>query len=401
MDKNTTNSMRGTFGFKGSWGSNWNLARGRDLHPEQAHRGYASFFTQPIEAFFSKIYGPQLGYDPAWRPTSTSPTTRSSTSRSHPAQYASFSGNAYNYSYTEESMARAQVSNPSFSPCRAAMRAWRPKSKAVIRVGLRARFALYRRCGHRPDPDFRLYLDLGHGSPLALRGYDRVQLPIASTVEGRSVRPLRRLPRGGRQYRQGHLQRDAEFKPLKQLAFRGRYGTAFKAPTLADEFQGLNGYYEPLPTTTTATRTATRPRPSAIAPTTTSPFSGRPLAIPSCADHREGLGSGVHARPIDRLQASLITSSTRIRNEVTPHDPNKLLETEAACRLGQLDITSPTCVTALADVTRDSPGAIISIYTPKQNVSQENFGVFIFDLNYLINIPPSVISSSTGRGPIC
>jgi len=34
-----------------------------------------------------------------------------------------------------------------------------------------------------------------------------------------------------------------EYRPFESLLLRGRYGTAFKVPTLADEFQGLSGYY--------------------------------------------------------------------------------------------------------------------------------------------------------------
>ncbi len=58
------------------------------------------------------------------------------------------------------------------------------------------------------------------------------------------------------------------------------------------------------------------------------------------------------------------------------------METESACLLGQLDATSPTCVAAIADVTRDSSGAITSLYTPKQNVAQENVGTFIMGADY-------------------
>ncbi|MFI3488133.1 TonB-dependent receptor domain-containing protein, partial [Klebsiella pneumoniae] len=34
-----------------------------------------------------------------------------------------------------------------------------------------------------------------------------------------------------------------EFRPLESLLFRGKYGTAFRAPTLSDAFQGMSGSY--------------------------------------------------------------------------------------------------------------------------------------------------------------
>jgi outer membrane receptor protein involved in Fe transport len=50
--------------------------------------------------------------------------------------------------------------------------------------------------------------------------------------------------------------------------------------------------------------------------------------------------------------------------------------------LGQLDITSPTCVVALADVTRGPGDTLTAVYTPKQNVSQENLGTVIASIDY-------------------
>ncbi len=34
-----------------------------------------------------------------------------------------------------------------------------------------------------------------------------------------------------------------EFRPIDSLLFRGKYGTALRAPTLSDAFQGVSGYY--------------------------------------------------------------------------------------------------------------------------------------------------------------
>ena len=38
-----------------------------------------------------------------------------------------------------------------------------------------------------------------------------------------------------------------ELRPVRSLLVRGRYGTAFKAPTLSDEFQGVSGFYQLIP----------------------------------------------------------------------------------------------------------------------------------------------------------
>jgi iron complex outermembrane receptor protein len=91
---------------------------------------------------------------------------------------------------------------------------------------------------------------------------------------------------------------------------------------------------------------------------------------------------GLVVTPVDSLALTVDYIRYSISDEIASADANKLLETEASCQLGQLDISSPTCVAALADVTRDASGQLVSVYTPKQNVSRENLGVMIAELNY-------------------
>ena len=389
MDKNTTNSVRGTLGIKGSWGSSWTWLADMTYTQNKLTEATHLFFTQPIEAFFSKIYGPQLGYDPTLAAYIYQPNYAQFYKPITPAEYASFSGDAYNYSYTEESMARSLVSNP----------------KLFTLPGGDAGLALQVEGGdqgwnYAPDPRYLANAEgttqtfgytstsgTGHRSRYA--GTAELSLPIAPMLKADLSGRYDDYRVEGDSLDKGTYNASMEWKPLKQLAFRGRYGTAFKAPTLADEFQGVNGYYENLTDYYNCYKngytTATIGNCPYFNESIFGQTSGNTHLAPITAKVWD---LGIEARPIDRLQATLDYIKYAIRNEVNTSDPNKLLETEAACRLGQLDITSPTCVAALADVTRDASGAIISIYTPKQNVSQENIGVFIFDLKYLIGIAP-------------
>ena len=95
---------------------------------------------------------------------------------------------------------------------------------------------------------------------------------------------------------------------------------------------------------------------------------------------------GTIITPVDKLSLTVDFIRYQIQNEVASADANKLLETEAACREGTLNISSPTCVAALADVTRDSSGALISVYTPKQNVSKENLTTLVAELAYSFDL---------------
>ncbi|HMK85948.1 MAG TPA: TonB-dependent receptor [Steroidobacteraceae bacterium] len=387
LNKNTTNSVRGTVGIKGSWGSSWTWLADMTYSDNRLTEATHLFFTQPIEAFFSQIYGPQIGYDPTLAAYIYEPNYAQFYKPITPAEYASFSGYATNYSYTEESMARSLVSSP----------------KLFTLPGGDAGLALQVEGGdqgwnYQPDPrylpnaagtteTFGYTSTSGSGHRSRYAGTVELSLPIMSMLKADLSGRYDDYRVEGASVDKGTYNASVEFKPLKELAFRGRYGTAFKAPTLADEFQGLNGYYEALTDYYNCYKngytTATIGNCPYFNETIFGQTSGNTHLAPITAKVWD---LGLEARPLERAQLTLDYIKYAIRDEVATADPNKILETEAACRLGQLDISSPTCVAALADVTRNAAGALVSVFTAKQNVSQENVGVFIVDLKYLIDI---------------
>jgi outer membrane receptor protein involved in Fe transport len=174
-----------------------------------------------------------------------------------------------------------------------------------------------------------------------------------------------------------------EYRPVQMLLLRGRYGTAFKAPTLADEFQGTSGLYQTLNDYYyCAVQGYTGSNLSGCPQFQTSLFettSGNPKLRPITATVWD---AGFILTPVERLNITFDYIHWAIRDEVQSTNPDTLLKTEAACRLGQLDINSPTCVVALADVTRNASGQVVSLYTPKENASHENLGVFTTALSY-------------------
>jgi outer membrane receptor protein involved in Fe transport len=382
LNKNTTNSVRGTFGLKGSWDPGWTWLADMTYSENRLAEATHLFFTQPIEAFFSKIYGPQLGYDPAEAAYIYEPNYANFYKPITPAQYASFSGYATSHSYTEESMARGLVSNP----------------KLFKLPGGDAGLALQVEGGdqgwnYAPDPR---YLDdetfgytatSGSGHRSRYAGTAELSLPVFSMLKADVSGRYDDYRLQGDSVDKATYNASMEFTPVKQISVRGRYGTAFKAPTLADEFQGVNGYYEGLTDYYNCYKngytTATIGNCPYYNETVFGQTSGNTHLAPITAKVWD---LGVELRPVDRLQVTADYIKYAIRDEVAEADGNKLLETEAACRLGQLDITSPTCVAALAEVTRNASGAIVSVYTPKQNIAQENIGVLIAELKYTIDV---------------
>jgi iron complex outermembrane recepter protein len=378
MDKNTNNSMRGTLGIKGSFGSSWKWLADMTYTDNKLTESTHLFFTQPIEAFFAKIYGPQLGYDNGLGAYLYSPNYANFYKPITPAQYAGFSGDAVNYSYTEESLARAQITNSSLFKL--------PGGDAGLAVQFEGGDQ-----GWSYDPDPR-YFDnqtfgftstAGSGHRSRYAGTTELQLPILDMLKANISGRYDDYHVEDSSVGKGTYNLGLEFRPVKQLLLRGRYGTAFKAPTLADEYQGLSGSYLQLTDYYSCAKSGYAGATIGNCPDFNQYYfnttSGNTKLAPITATVWD---MGFIWSPIDTLSTSLDYIHYAIRNEVSEQDPNKLLETESACLLGQLNIASPTCVAAVSQVTRNSAGAITGIYTPKENVSQENLGTFIADIDY-------------------
>lgn len=382
FDKNTNNSLRGTLGIKGSLLSNWRWLADMTWTDNKLTEETHLFLTQPIEAFFSNIYGPQLGFDPTLGAYEYQPNYANFYKPITPAQYSSFSANVPAYSYTEESMARAQITN-----------------RALFALpGGNAGLALQAEGGAQgwnyvPDPRF---LDggtfgytstAGSGHRSRYAGTAEMQLPILPMLKADISGRYDDYRVEGDNVDKATYNLSLEFQPVRQLLLRGRYGTAFKAPTLADEFQGVSGYYQSLTDYYTCYKNGYTPATVGNCPqfleSVFGSTSGNTKLQPITAKVWD---LGTIITPVDKLSLTVDFIRYQIQNEVASADANKLLETEAACREGTLNISSPTCVAALADVTRDSSGALISVYTPKQNVSKENLTTLVAELAYSFDL---------------
>jgi iron complex outermembrane recepter protein len=378
LNKNTNNSVRGTLGIKGDIGANWKWLADATWTDNKLTELTHVFMTAPTEAYLSGIYGPQLGFDPNLGTYEYEPNYGNFYQTVSPALYNSINKVLASYSYTEESMLRAQVTN----------------TNLFTLPGGNAGMALQAEGGdqgwnYAPDPN---YLDGGAYGYTATAGSGH-RSRYAGTVE--TSLPLFKMLKAdlsGR-YDDYRVEGDnvskftynisLEFQPIQQILVRGRFGTAFKAPTLADQFQGVSGFYEGLTDYLTCYKsgytTATIGNCPQFGESVFGTTSGNTKLAPITAKIWD---LGLVLTPVESLSLNGDYIRYSISDEIASADANKLLETDAACELGQLSITSPTCVAALADVTRDSSGSLVSVYTPKQNVSRENLGVMILGADY-------------------
>jgi len=382
IDKNTNNSVRGTLGIKGSFGSSWHWLSDMSYSDNKLTELYFVQYTQPIEAYFGKIYGPQLGYDPNLEAYLYQPNYAKFYQPVTHALFAAFSGDARSYSYTQESLARAQITNSDLFEL--------PGGKAGMALQIEGGDQGW---NYSPDPGyfnnqiFGVTSAAGSGHRSRYAGTAELQMPIVAMLKANVSGRYDDYRVMGGNVDKATYNLGLEFRPVKPLLLRGRYGTAFKAPTLADEFQGTSGYYEQLTDYYscakegyTGSNIGNCPQFNQYLFATT---SGNTKLQPITAKVWD---LGLVVSPVDNLGITIDYIHFAIRQEVASADPNKLLETESACQLDQLDPSSPTCVAALADVTRNFAGAITALYTPKENVSAENVGTFVAGLDYKFDV---------------
>jgi outer membrane receptor protein involved in Fe transport len=383
IDKNTLAGIRTTVGVTGTLWSNWTLAVDMTYTENKLTERTALAFEDPINNFFSSIVGPNLGYDSALGASLYEPNFAQFYKAITPAQYASFSGYATSYSRTEESLARAEVLNPSLFAL--------PGGNAGLAVVIDGGDQGW---VYNPDP---AYLDggtylytatSGSGHRSRYSGTTELKLPFFKMLTVDASARYDAYNVQDQTVDKATYDIGVEFRPLQQLLIRGRYGTAFKAPTLADEYQGPSGYYTAVNDYYLCTKegytTATFSNCPYAGFTVFGTTSGNTRLKPITADVAD---LGVAWSPNDRSAITVDFMHWKIDNEVETQDSSKLVQQDSSCLLGQLQITSPTCVAALAEVQRDANGVISSIETPKVNVALETLDVLTFGLNYTVPTP--------------
>lgn len=202
---------------------------------------------------------------------------------------------------------------------------------------------------------------------------------LTSTVAGR----YDRYEFAGRSDAKATYNAGLEFRPARTLLLRGSYATSFRAPDMNYIYQARGtGYYS---STTDYYRCGQAGQ--AIANCDYANVSpGADYVQYGSADLKseKGKSTGLGAvwSPSADFDVSLDYWKISIDDLVTTLSADQLLRDEAACRLGQEDPGSPTCVDALARITRfpldglNRPGEIKSIrVNPINAAAQRTSGV--------------------------
>lgn len=178
-----------------------------------------------------------------------------------------------------------------------------------------------------------------------------------------------------------------EFRPVDSLLVRANYATAFKAPDMSYVFAGDSGFYT---TVVDYYRCATEQPgvPLGQCRYNDEQVRGSRVGNPELKSiTAKSWGGGVVWSPTADFSISADYYRIKIDNKVNDLDLNALMRTEAECRQGQLDITSPSCVDALARIGRASatapqPNQVQTVSINPINVSSEDVSGITANLDY-------------------
>jgi len=385
MNTDTSESYSLTLGAKGAvGGSNWDY----DVYAARTEYRLTehSFarFADAIDQFFTdRVLGPQLGVDPFYETyPEFSPNYAAFYAPITQAEFDSFTGYTNSRSKTTENTFRAQVTNSSLFSL--------PGGDAGLAFAVEGG-----RQSWDYTPDERLLNGgiwgttavQGGGARTRYAGVTELRLPIVdmltATVSGR----YDAFKVEGNTIDKPTYSVGLEFRPFETLLIRGKYGTAFKAPTLSDLYQGSSGYYSTVTDYYQCAQQGFLPGNTTDCTRDSVQFfgtqSGSTALKPINADT---WNAGLVWSPVKNLGISVDYYAFSLKDEVNTESADGLSLQEYRCRAGLDDINSGTCVNALSKVTRNSGGQITDISTPKVNVSEQNLRAATASVDYRYDI---------------
>lgn len=398
-NKQTENSYMLSLGAKGTFGeSNWDYDIGFTHSDDKIISRNFQRFAGPIDAWFeTHVLGPQHGMDPYYGAyPAFSPNYANFYQPMSPADFASFTGYTTTHAKTWDNMVRGQLTNTSLFSL--------PGGDAGMAVVLEGGNQGW---DYTPDPrllDGTVWgtTDVqgnGHRSRYAATAEFNMPLFSMLTLDASGRYDSYKVL--GQDVSHGTYNVALEFRPFESLLLRGKYGTAFKVPTLSDEFQGTSGYYSYV----TDYSNCARVPASAGGPYTGENIGNCPQKYGSVQYFGQTTGTptlkpitakvwnyGVVWAPTAKLSASVDYYHYDISNEVTPQSSDQLALQEYLCNIGTIDINSPTCQAAFSQIIRGQStdptylGNILQINTPKVNTANEKVNALVANFSYIQDI---------------
>jgi len=384
MGRNVSTSYAVTLGVNGTLGegSNWDYDVGFTRTEYKLTETDLARLADPINDYFQQhVLGPQQGWDPYYDayPVFT-PDYAAFYKLMTPTDFYSFMGTTNSRSRTYDNMLRAQLTNGSLFSL--------PGGDAGFALAVEAGNQ-----GWRYDPDPLLLNGKiwgttavsGNGSRTRYAVTSELRLPLWEPLTVTASARYDAFHAAGKTIDKPTYAVGVEFRPFESLLFRGKYGTAFKAPTLADQFQGKSGFYD---FTTDYYNCALLGYDAGNIISCPAKFSNLQYKGEQSGNvdlkpiNAKVWSYGVVWAPTAKLSFSADYHHWDIRDEVATQSVNQLMQDEADCRLGKLPASSGTCVAALSQVHRGPAGNVQGISIKKVNVAKETLNAITLDANY-------------------
>ncbi len=381
LSDSTTNLYRGTAGVRGRLGATWRYDLSATYNSQRLTEHQFTQLTNATLDFYAPLFGPNLGPDPFGFGSSTfEPDYPAFYRPLTPQQLAAMDGFYVNHSRTGNTLFRAQLTGSGLVH----LPAGNVDASFVLEGGRQ-------NWDYVPDPGFASNAFFGFtssgasfGSRTRAAATSEIRIPVFHSLTADISARYDDYKVEDSHVHKPTAMLGLDYEAAAWLQVRGRVGTAFKTPTLSDEFQGKSGYYVQATDYWqcalhgySGSALATCPYPANLLFGQT---EGNPRLQPVNATV---WSTGIELTPKEGLTLDADYLHWTIDNEVGTQSSDQILRTEGACRLGQLNITSPTCQQALALVTRDPvTQQLVSVLTPKVNISRESLDVFTLSASY-------------------
>ena len=386
LNKDTTKSYTVTLGGSGSFGQAWDYDVSFTRNESKLSSRSFVRWADPINDYFDQhILGEELGVDPyfgaypVFRPDYDAFYSTQLT----PEDFASFTGYGTAKAKTWDNLFRAQLTNADLFSM--------PGGSAGLAVAVEAGNQGW---DYQPIPgilDGAIWgqTDVGgSGHRTKYAGMAELRLPVieqlTATVSGR----YDAFDAYGTKVDKATWSAGLEFRPIDSLLLRGKYGTAFKAPTLADQFQGLSGYY-------TRDTDYYRCGQAGYTPGNTTECAYNSVQYFGTQAGNTDLepitaktwNVGLVWAPITNLSISADYLAWDIDNEVNQLDGDQILQQEYYCRRGEVGPGFTSCDNVAAWVERDpATGQLRSVFTPKVNIAKQKLEIVTVAAKYQLDI---------------
>ena len=372
--QNKSRSYHLNAGFRGEMGSNsdWSYDVGLTRTEYRLTSSSLERLAGPINDFFqNRVLGAQQGLDPYYNayPVFT-PDYAAFYHMLRPEEFFSFMGKTNTEAKTWDNSLRAMFTNTSLFTL--------PGGEAGFAAGAEVGTQGWK---YTPDP---MLLNggiwgttdvSGNGSRSRYAVVSELRMPFHDMITVSASARYDAYRASGREVSKPTYSLAFEFRPFESLLLRGKYGTAFRSPTLSDLFQGVSGFYSTTVDYYNCYRAGFDPGNIDQCPARFSNMqyfgqqSGNPDLQPINA---KAWTVGTVWAPNSRFSVSADYLKWDIRDEVDLQSANQLMLDEMFCRTGQLDANSGTCQAALSQVTRNAGGNVSSIFLRKINVARRN-----------------------------